>query len=399
MSREQLIRIAKRNLAHSREGTLDLADSVHRVPASHYVDPERFSREVDAIFKRVPLSVAFTAEVSQPGDYKAMEVAGVPVLIVRGADLAVRAFVNMCSHRGAIVVPEGTGNGRRFSCPYHAWTYDQHGDLVGILDRELFGDVDTSCLGLTPLPVAERSGIIFVVLTPGAAMDIDGFLSGYGEMLAHLGLDQCRVVGTQTVAGPNWKLAYDGYLDLYHLPILHRDTFGTAISNKALYDAWGPHQRVTSPGRSTSELEGLPEDQWPITSMTLGVWTIFPHISIAAFDAGGRVYMISQLFPGEDVGSSITIQNFLHTQPDAPGQAEEIERTMKFLRHVVENEDYFTGLRIQRALKTGTKTDVLFGRNEAGGQRFHAWVEALLGVTSDAARAELFANGIEAVRA
>jgi carnitine monooxygenase subunit len=397
MSREELVRIARRNLAHGRNGTMDLVDSVQTIPASNYIDERRYGREVASIFRQVPLSLAFTAELTGPGDYKAMEAAGVPVLIVRGADMAVRAFVNMCSHRGAVVVPEGTGTGRRFSCPYHAWTYDQHGDLVGILDRELFGDVDTSCLGLTPLPVAERSGIIFVVLTPGAAMDIDLFLNGYGEMLDHLGLADCRVVGSQSIAGPNWKLAYDGYLDLYHLPILHRDTFGTSISNKALYDAWGPHQRVTSPGRGAAELEGLPEDQWPIGAMTLGVWTIFPHVSIASFDAGGRVFLVSQLFPGPDVGSSVTVQSFLHTQPDRPGLSEEIAKTMAFLRHVVEDEDYFTGLRIQRALKTGAKSEVLFGRNEGGGQRFHAWVEALLGVDSDEARAELLRSGVGAV--
>ena len=343
----------------------------------------------------MPLVMGFSTEVANPGDYKALEVAGTPVLISRGADGALRAFVNSCSHRGAIIMPEGTGNARRFSCPYHAWTYNQQGDLVGILDRESFGEVDTSCLGLTPLPIAERAGIIFVMVRPNAALDIDTFLCGYDELLAHLDFANCRVVGSQSIAGPNWKVAYDGYLDLYHLPILHRETFGPNMANKALYTAWGPHQRVTSPARNVSDVVGdVDLESMPTERLTLGVWTIFPHVSIASFESGGRVFMVSQLYPGATPGSSVTVQTFLHTQPDAPGQAEDIATTMAFLHHVVEDEDYYTGLRLQRALKTGLKTEVLFGRNEGGGHRFHRWVDAIV-ATDDDDLATLFKAGID----
>jgi carnitine monooxygenase subunit len=396
VSRDRLVEMAKRNIAHAGANTVDLEPGIFRVPASNYIDPVRWQLEMDRIFQRLPLMLAFSAEVRNPGDYKAMDVAGTPVLISRGTDGAVRAFVNMCSHRGSIVMREGLGNARRFSCPYHAWSYDQHGDLVGILDREAFGDVDVSVLGLTPLPVAERSGLIFASLTPGATMDIDTFLAGYGEMLDHLGFDQCRVVGSQSVAGPNWKIAYDGYLDFYHLPILHRDSFGPNYANKASYDSWGPHQRVSSPARSTTEMLGeLPEDEWTAERLTGGVWTIFPHISVASFDAGGRVFMVSQLFPGATVGESITVQTFLHTQAEAPGQAEQVAKTMAFLHHVVQDEDYYTGLRLQSALRTGAKQELLFGRNEGGGHRFHRWVDALIAADNDALTT-LLRNGISA---
>ena len=387
MSRAQLVAMAERNLALAQTGENQLVDNIVSVPASNYFDPNHWTAEMSQVFKRVPLTLAFTAELPNPGDYKAMDVAGVPVLISRGADGAVRAFVNSCSHRGAVLVTEGLGSARRFTCPYHAWSYDQKGELVGILDREMFGDLDVSCHGLTPLAAGERAGLIFVTIDPHstAPIDLDTFLCGYDELLAELDLANCRVVGQQAIAGPNWKVAYDGYLDLYHLPILHRDTFGPTISNKAVYDAWGPHQRVSSPARNTAsaresrpDLGDLPIDQWPTERLTLGVWTIFPHISIASFDSGGRVFMVSQLFPGDDPGSSVTVQTFLHTQPDEPGQAEKVAETMAFLHHVVQDEDYYTGLRLQRALKTGAKDHVLFGRNEGGGQRFHRWVEALL---------------------
>ena len=114
--------------------------------------------------------------------------------------------------------------------------------------------------------------------------------------------------------------------------------------------------------------------------MTAGVWTIFPHISLTSFDAGGKLWMVSQLFPGDTPDTSTTVQNFLMPQaPDDDEKREKLDEQMEFLRVVVEDEDYFTGNRLQRAIKTGLGGDVLFGRNEGGGQRFHAWVDALIG--------------------
>ena len=397
MSFEQLVAMARRNIAHVKAGTQDQERDVFRVPAADYLDADRWQLEMDRIFKRVPLTLGFSSELREPGAYKAMEVAGVPVLMSRGADGAIRAFVNMCSHRGAIVVDEGVGTARRFSCPYHGWTYDQHGDLVGIPDRSDFGDVDPSCHGLTPLAVAERAGLVFVVLTPGAAIDIDAFMAGYDELLDHLRFDDCHVVGHNRIDGPNWKVAYDGYLDFYHLPVLHRESFGPDMGTKALYDDWGPHQRVTMPNPSYLKLEERPEAEWDETKLIGGVWTIFPHVSVAGFDAGFHVWMVSQLFPGPTAETSTTIQNFLVTEEPTDEMRAAAAGQAAFLEQVVRDEDYHTGRRIQRALATGAKREVMFGRNEGGGQRFHRWVDALIAADDDEL-AGLLSSGIEAAR-
>jgi phenylpropionate dioxygenase-like ring-hydroxylating dioxygenase large terminal subunit len=389
-----LIEMARRSIAHAKAGTLDRAPGVHRVPARNYTDPERAQAECNRIFRRLPLVLAFSCELREPGAYKAIEVSGVPVLIVRAEDGGVRAFLNVCSHRGAIVAEDGLGCGRRFTCPYHGWTYDEHGALVGIANRADFGEVDTSRLGLTPLPAAERAGLVFVTLRPGAPLDLDAFLCGYGEVLQHLGLERCHLAGRQTVAGPNWKVAYDGYLDFYHLPILHRNSFGPRMPNRALYDAWGPHQRVSMPNPGLASLESLPDEQWDVEALLSGVWTVFPHVSIADFQAGGKLYMVSQLFPGASVGESLTVQSFLAVSEPDESQRAAIAATMKFLEHVVRDEDYATGLRIQRALEASGERDVLFGRNEGGGQRFHRFVDAVLRA-EDAGLTALFAAGVE----
>lgn len=394
MSRDQLIAMARRNLAHVKAGTVDQAEDVFRVPAQNYYEPERWRLEMQRIFKRLPLTLAFSCELREPGSYRAMIVADTPVLLTRVKDGSVRAFLNVCSHRGAVVVPEGTGTRRRFVCPYHSWTYDNQGRLDRIYMGKDFGKVDKSCHGLTPLPVAERAGLIFASLTPGTELDIDTFLCGYDELLEHHHFDDCFLVGRQEVAGPNWKVAYDGYLDFYHLPILHRESFGAEMGSDALYDAWGPHQRVTMPNPLYQKLEELPDEDWKTEHLISGVWTIFPHISIADFDAGQKLYMVSQLFPGATPDESVTVQNFIATnQPDEEGQ-KAIEGMMGFLMHVVRDEDYYTGNLIQKAVKTGAKSEFLFGRNEAGGQRFHRWVEKLVH-TDDAELEEVFRKGLD----
>ena len=393
MSREVLVSLAHRTIAHARAGTVPQAESVMEVPAANYFDAERWQLEMERIFKRVPLTLGFTSDLAEAGSYRTLDVAGVPVLLSRGDDGVVRSFVNTCSHRGAQIM-EGNGRARRFTCPYHAWSYSTEGALVGILDRDQFGEIDTDCHGLTELPCEERAGLIFGGLTPGAELHLDDYLCGYGEMLETLGLGDCHVVGRQSVAGPNWKVAYDGYLDFYHLPILHKDTFGPNYSNKAIYDAWGPHQRVTSPDERILAWADTPEDDWSLRRINSGIWTIFPHVSIARFDVdGGPMFMVSQLVPGADATTSVTTQHFLASFEPTEEQQVSIEKQMDFLLGVVRDEDYYTGNRLQAALKTGAKSHVMFGRNEAGGQRFHTFVDQLLGAADDDAYRAVLARG------
>jgi len=391
MSRAELIEMAKHSLAHATAGTIDQEPDVLKVPASNYFDQQRWELEMQRIFRRVPLMLAMTCEIPQPGDYKAMEAVGMPVLISRGQDGDVRAFVNMCSHRGAVIMDEGRGNARRFTCPYHAWSYDQQGDLIGVFAPKDFGDIDRSCYGLKALPATERAGMIWVTLNPESQLDIDIFLAGYDKLLDEFGFANWHLFDQRIVAGPNWKIAYDGYMDLYHLPILHKETFGPQMPCQALYHAWGPHQRVSSPDPRLAQLAGQPEDQWSDDALLGGVWTIFPHISIATFEGGGRSVMLSQLFPGETPQESFTVQNYLMAQAPDEAQAREAHAQFDLLKYVVEEEDYATGLKQQKALMTGVRDHVLFGRNEGGGHRFHRWLDRII-ETDDADLNTLFAD-------
>ncbi len=387
----ELREMVRTAIAYGKTRSIPLAPSVMTIPASNYVDPWRFEVEVERIFKRLPLMLAPSAEIPRPGDYKAMEVAGVPVLITRGQDGVVRTFLNACSHRGANLTTEPTGNAKRFVCPYHGWTFDQQGALRGVASAEEFGEVDKDCYSLRTLPTTERSGLIWVVLDRNSTVDFDTFLSGYDALLERFGFKDWHFQSSRVIKGPNWKVAYDGYLDYYHIPVLHRETFGPDMLNQAIYSAFGPHQRVQFPLREYSELEATPEDAWTDETLLSGVWTIFPHISIASFGGGGRGVMISQLLPGATVGESLTTQMYLMQTPPEGPEIKAAEEQFAFLRRVVEDEDYTTGLALQKALKAGALDKVTFGRNESGAQRFHGWVDKVI-ATDDADLNALFAG-------
>jgi phenylpropionate dioxygenase-like ring-hydroxylating dioxygenase large terminal subunit len=378
--------VARDILARSREDSIRQAPEPMRLPASHYTDPQRFALERDRVFKRLPLLLAASCELPRAGDYKAMEVAGVPTLLVRQADGLVRAFLNGCTHRGASLA-SGRGNATRFVCPYHGWSFDRSGELVGIAARRDFGEVDSARLGLRRLPLLERAGLIWVILDPHARLEIDDFLAGYDELLAGFGFESWHYLDRRVLAGANWKLAFDAHLEFYHLPVLHRATFGPAMSNRTLYYFWGAHQRLSRPSPRASlstpdehdllRMGDRPEHEWPTAALLQGEWIVFPNVSINRFYEGGQGVILSQIFPGASVSESLTVQTYLlEREPDAENR-EKALKLLDFLEHVVRDEDLITSVGQQRVLASGLLDEVCFGRNEAGLHHFHRWLAAV----------------------
>ena len=143
--------LARRALAHLHARTTDQAPATLPIPIAAYTDPERYQREVDRVFRRLPLALALSIELPNPGSYRALKVMDVPVLLVRDKDGVARAFLNVCRHRGAQICQPGNGTAERLVCPYHAWQYNLQGQLTGIFGASTFGEVSAQTHSLTPL--------------------------------------------------------------------------------------------------------------------------------------------------------------------------------------------------------------------------------------------------------
>lgn len=375
---DEMFDLARRALAHFEAGTTDQAPSTMTIPIAAYADAERYRQERERIFKHLPLALALSLELPGPGTYRAMHVIDTPVLIVRGSDGVARAFLNACRHRGARLCEPGAGSARVLTCPYHAWAYNDRGALVTRYAADTFGDVDHATLALTPLPCAERAGLVWVGLTPGESFDIDAWLGDFAAELGTLQLDRWSIFEQRELPGPGWKVTLDGYLEAYHHNSLHGRTVGKyTVGNLLVLDTFGPHQRLTFGRRSLAELVGVPMAEWEPGKHIRLIHNGFPNLSISGIL--GDHCLVSQIFPGATPDVTVTRQTVLvHTPPVTAEARAASELFSSMVLQAVRDEDYPVGLSIQAGIHSGANPSFVFGRNEPAVQNYHRTLARLM---------------------
>jgi phenylpropionate dioxygenase-like ring-hydroxylating dioxygenase large terminal subunit len=370
---------ARRALDHLNAGTTDQAPAVMELAVTTYLDPDRFKREFEAIFFHHPQALLLAIEIPEPGDYVARTVMTKPILAVRGKDGKARVFLNVCRHRGAKVCAEGKGNQPRFVCPYHSWSYDSAGKLIGMYGKAKFGDADPAELGLTELPSAESAGVIWAILTPGETLDVDAWLGEMRGELEKLELHDWYIVDQRPLPGPGWKVTMDGYLEAYHHDTVHANTLSKhTIGNLLVHDVYGHHQLLTMGRRNLGELGELPESEWDAGNYIRQIHCIFPNFQLSGI-RGGHC-LVSQILPGETPEQSVTLQTILAARkPETPEEIADSEAFSAMAWEAVGAEDYPIGFGIQDGLRSGANTRFLIGRNEPGIQHYHRTVADLAG--------------------
>jgi len=370
MERDQLIDLTRRAVKLALDKTTDLAPAEHTVAASDYTSIERHRRDL-AMLTASPQLVGYVSELPEPGSYCTKSVMGRSVLLTRTSDGSVKAFDNICLHRQSEVVT-GCGTAKRFTCPYHAWTYDNTGKLIGLPGREGFPGVQLRSDGLTELPAVEFAGFLWVAIEPDAVLDVAAHLGPLADELESWGIGRWSPLGEKILDSPiNWKLAVDTFSENYHFATVHRDTFATiARSNCTVFDSFGPHHRLIFPLNSILELENIPEDQWnPFHNMVV-IYALFPNIVLSVTVANGELFRI---YPADKPGRSITVhQNSTPLDTSEESAAAGAQAVFDYAHATVRDEDYRLVAGLQANLESGARDHLLFGRNEPGLQHRHA---------------------------
>ncbi|MCH9787087.1 MAG: Rieske 2Fe-2S domain-containing protein, partial [Gammaproteobacteria bacterium] len=274
-------------------------------------------------------------------------------------------------HRGSRLCDDGCGAARVFSCPYHAWTYDAEGALIGRYGAETFGEVDPADFHLTELPCAERSGLIWVTLTPSQSMDIDAWLGDFAAELDTLALSDWHLHEVRVIDGPGWKVTLDGYLEAYHHNLVHGATVGQhTVGNLLVLDTYGPHQRLTFGRKTLGALSNQAPANWAPADHIRLIHSCFPNLSISGI-LGGHC-LVSQIFPGPSIDSTQTIQFILSARPpETESDQQATENFSAMVLQAVQDEDYRIGFGIQESILTGANEAFVFGRNEPAVQNYH----------------------------
>lgn len=382
MQRQQLVEEIKTLMDLVERKTTSLADSVMEIDVNEYTDPSQFQREKVELFRNYPQFVGPSCVVPKPGDYFAFDDTGVPILVVRQGDGSLKAFVNICSHRGAPLNECDHGqakNGRLFSCPYHGWTYDLSGKLIGVpFGKEGFDTIDREALGLRQLDVQEKYGMIFVMPNPDKTFDIDQVLGGLQERLSGFGFEDHYYLGAKQVfTNFSWKLNMDTFHEYYHFEFLHPQTIATmAYSNTAHYKQYGRNHSMGSPALAINELKGIPEEQWQPRKYSSYVNYIFPNTVIFVVEDHFQTWRVYPIAPDRSV---VYHSMFLPEQPATPELRKHYEDYFQMINDVAVGEDYGLVDKVHRGLQAGIERKVLVGRNEPGVQNMHRQLHDVLG--------------------
>ena len=358
------------------------AGGITRAPVTDYTCTDLLAREQDVFLRNAPLLLGLTPDLPEPASYVATSETGVPILMTRDNEGQFHAFLNVCRHRGTQVIADGRGRQGRFTCPFHAWTYKNSGELIAINREEKFGCIDKGEHGLVELPAAEKYGMLWVRPQPGDPIDVDTCLGGLAPEMDSWNLPAHPFSDEQTIeADINWKLAIDTFGENYHFDVLHKETLAPEIfGNLQTSDAFGDNYRMTfmnKPGYKYVQDNGLDRDSWPFRWITLTVYFLYPN-TILLLDPAGVDLL--RMYPHPTDPSKSTTRHRYFAEPTMVEmrrkQAEERgdnrdENRFEGFNRIVVAEDYHMAASTQKCAASGAQAHYTFGRNEPALRHYH----------------------------
>ncbi|MDP6916953.1 MAG: aromatic ring-hydroxylating dioxygenase subunit alpha [SAR86 cluster bacterium] len=384
-------------IRYQESGTNVDAGGIIQNPSNTYTCEERFEKEWNTFFKDYPQIVGMTGDLPEPGTFFTREDFGIPLLATRDEKGNFKAFANVCAHRGVIVENEAKGKKVKFSCPFHGWTYNNSGKLIGFPKPDHFGEIDKSCYGLTELPCLEKYGFLWVHPSPKGEIDLDKlFDKRLKDDLEAWGFQNLVLTHEEEyITEMNWKLAIDTFGETYHFSVLHKDTlFNEFHGNVQMFDTFKRNARLTLCTRNIDAMKLEPEENWHICKGAFPVYYFFPNIILNV--SGEGIILVREYPLDKSPHRSVSkvsfyfwphvIENLKELGID-PSNIEENDTAQANDIHpysgfgaIIRDEDYVAAAASHKGLRAGTLDFMTFGKNEPALHHYHNTYREALGL-------------------
>lgn len=335
------------------------------IPIRVYTEPNVLDRELETAFRDYPLVVGAAAQVREPGSYLLSAWNKIPYVVVRDKEGVLRAFLNVCRHRGARLVSGKETELKAFTCPFHGWVYSLDGALKGVTKPYNFPDLDCDKHHLQELPVAEHLGLIWVHPTPGAKIDLPAYL---GEQMSseieHFKLDGL-VLHRRSVStlNANWKLLLKTYLERYHVPILHKNTIAPVFEKGVIaHFEYGPHIRIAAARTQLPDALKADPASWKILDYASVFYTLFPNTFLINH---ANIVSLNSFYP-ETPDKTIWTHDMLYRAADYAGEEGQATLAARFanIDAVFHHEDFGIVEGVQAGLRSGANEYHTLGLEE-----------------------------------
>lgn len=346
-----------------------------RLSVNRYFDGEWLSNEKHTLFRSLPLAIAHSSEVTEPGTVVKHEAPGSSLLLVRDGSGTLTGFFNVCSHRGMRLVDEDRCRKSTLSCPFHGWTYGLDGCLRHVPRAEAFDDVNLNAMGLVRFPVAEAGGIVWGIADSKASIDMDASLGDLVEDLEHLEIPRSLVYRrSQSIHACNWKFIIEAFLESYHFKVLHRDTiYPFHLDSTAAFEERGAHVRIATARRPLTEVQQVPTSAPELRQLCTYVHLFFPNTILIHHPDYTSMLTV---YP-EAVDRSRWIHTMLiPVSKSTPDWKPHWEKTWNLIETAVfQREDLRAAEGMHAGLSDGSKDTVTFGKLEYQLATFHRNIE------------------------
>lgn len=354
--------VIDRILKHIDNKTTDLGETLWREPATSYLSEDQFEAEI-ALLRGMPIPFCPSAMLPDNGSYIARKAAGTPLVVVRGDDGVVRAFINGCRHRG-MPVAKDAGCARAFVCPYHAWTYGLDGKLKHIPGEHGFPDVNPEEHGLVEVGALEKGGLVFV--NQSGSIDL-AMLENTPDFFTP---EQQFFDQSDFTDEANWKLIAETSMEGYHIKSLHKESFYPyGLDNINVVENFGPNSRIIFPFRRIDKLRDMEPDQRRLDGLVTSVYQLFPNVSISVLSKHTSMLVLEPLSPARSQLLIYRVTNKTHDGSKI--SVEEAMRDALFVKESGLDEDREAACTIQSALTSNASQQLTFGYFEKAIVHFH----------------------------